>query len=345
LINILMKALLMAVLLFVPLSVAAHSPVEFLDLIDETRKSVVLIHNTPIPGAIVNVPSIQPPENPNEDDPKEEGDPQPPGLFTGTGFFVEGGYIVTNQHVIANSSKLEVYFEGNFKPHIALLVGEDAAADIAVLKLADESLARTITPLDWRVDLLRVGAEVWAIGHPGGLNYSVSKGIISHLDRRLASPWQPTIQTDAAVNKGNSGGPLIDMDGNVVGVNVMIYSRVSEFNGIALAVDGFTAKTIAERLIVEGEIVRPLMGVVLGYDDSAFRVKAMELTPGGAADIGGILADDLYVSIDGTEIININDVFDILADKRPGDTIKVKVLRERNTVTVKVKLGTASTQK
>lgn len=337
-----MKAFIMAVLLFVPFTVAAHSPVEFLDLIDDTKKSVVHVLNTPNDGEL---PTIA---NPRKDgrrqqDEDDDDDITGPQFFSGTGFIIEGGYIVTNHHVIDNSKKLEVQFENDPKSYPVTLVGADAAIDIAVLK-PDHTFPKNIKPLKWRTERVRVGTEIWAIGHPGGLVYSVSKGIVSHIDRRIASPWQPTIQIDAAVNQGNSGGPLLDMDGYLVGVNVMIVSRVSEFNGIALAIDGFTAKKAVDILIVEGEIIRPLMGVALGYDSDSFRVKAEAITEGGAADLAGMEADDLYVSIEGTEIININDVFDVLKDYRPNDTIKVKVLRGRNTFILDVKLGKIPTQ-
>ena len=294
--------------------------------------------NKPKPG---NLPNIANPGKKDEGPDLEEEESE--GYHSGTGFIVEGGYIITNHHVIANSESLKVYFENDQRAYPVTVVGADAEIDIAVLK-PDKTFPKDVTPLQWRDERIRVGAEIWALGHPGGLVYSVSKGIVSHIDRRLASPWQQTIQIDAAVNQGNSGGPLLDMDGYLVGVNVMIVSRVSEFNGIALAIDGFTAKKAIKTLIAEGEIVRPLMGVQLGYDSDAYRVKAQALTEGGAAELAGIKANDLYVSIAGIEIINIDDVFDVLATKRPDDVVKVKVLRGRNTLTFDVKLGHYPTQ-
>ena len=327
-----MKALIMAVLLFVPLSVAAHSPVEFLDLIDETKESVVHVITTPIPGSVSKLPSISPKEEP--DTPQPDG----PARHSGTGFFVEGGYIVTNHHVIENYESILIYFENDPQSYQVEVIGSDAAIDIAILKPIGKFSAK---PLQWRTEDLRVGEEVWALGHPGGLVYSVSKGIVSHLDRRVVSPWQPTIQTDAAINQGNSGGPLLDMDGKVVGINVMILSRVSENNGLALAIDGGVAARATNAIIANGKIERPLMGVMLKYDAEVFRVKAEDVGGGGPASLAGIENNDYYLEIDGEEIFEVNDVFDVLAMKKPGDHVLVTIMRGAEIITYDVILGKA----
>jgi len=319
-------------LLLTPLTLSAHSPTEFLDLVDETKKSVVFVVTTPkADSATPTLPTI----SPNED---EEGEaPNGPGRYTGTGFIVEGGYIVTNWHVIDNNESVEVYLENNPRPYTVTVIGSDEEIDIAVLKV-DDTFPKDLPRLEWRTEKLRPGAEVWVIGHPNGLRYSISKGIVSHLDRRVASPWQPTIQTDAAINHGNSGGPLLDMNGKIVGVNVMLISRVSEFNGIGLAIDGATAATGVKTLIANGKIERPLMGVMLGYDEDTYSVIAQDVVEGGAAGMAGIEADDLYLEIDGIKIIMVDDVFDILATKQPDDIVNVMVSRDGDTKTFEVKL-------
>jgi len=322
-----MKAFIMAVLLFVPLSVAAHSPIEFLDLIDKTKHSVVHVQNGPTDEALAELEL----NGPTDEDKEKYGD--------GTGFIIEGGYIITNHHVIAGGENIKVYFEGNRTPFPVTIIGSDEETDVAVLK-PDHTFPKNIKPLQWRSEQIRVGAEIWAIGHPQGLEFSVSKGIVSHLNRRVESPWQRTIQFDAAINSGNSGGPLLDMDGNVVGINVMILSRVAEFNGLALAIDGFTARTAIKTLIAKGEIVRPLMGVMLSYDNDAYRVYAQGVGDDGPAGEAGMEVGDLYVSIDGFHISIMNDVFDVLAERNPGDVIKVKVIRDGKTLTLDIKLGT-----
>lgn len=322
----------MMFLLLTPLTLSAHSSEEFLDLVDKTKESVVFIITTPIPGSVQKLPKIAPPGE-EEEDPR----PNPDGKFTGTGFIVEGGYIVTNWHVIDNHESIIVYLEEDPHAYPVTLVGSDEATDIAVLKVDDTF--PTVPQLKWRTKELRSGSEVFAIGHPQGLTWSVSKGIVSHLDRRIVSPWQPTLQTDTAVNKGNSGGPLLDMDGNVVGVNVMILSRVSEFNGLALAVEGRVAQRVAKTLIADGKIERPLMGVMLGFHEESYKVYAQDVVEDGAAGTAGIETNDLYLAIDGIEIVSVDDVFDVLATKQPDDIVNVKVSRDGDTKTFEVKLG------
>ena len=325
-----MRHIILMVLLLVPLTLSAHSPEEFLDVIEETKKSVVFVVTTPKEGTETELPAISPEEDVDPDNKR--------GKFTGTGFIVEGGYIVTNWHVINNYELVEVYLENDPRPYPVTVIGSDADIDIAVLQV-DDTFPKDLPRLKWRTDELRVGAEIWALGHPNGLTYSVSKGIVSHTNRRLESPWQPTIQIDAAINHGNSGGPLLDMNGDVVGINVMLISRVGEFNGLGLAIDGDVAKRATQTLIEYGTINRPLMGVMLGYDKDTYQVVAQEVVDGGAADTAGVKADDLYLEIDGIKIVLVDDVFDILATKRPFDTVNIKVSRDGDTKTFEVTLG------
>jgi len=316
-----MRYLLLVVLMFMPLSLAADSSEEFLDLIDTTKKSVVYVVNTLKEGSVQTGPAT--PFN----KPEEEQSQSREKKASGAGFIVEGGYIITNWHVIENAEKIEVYFENERNPYIVSVVGFDQAIDIAVLKPGPD-FPKDIIPLEWRSKALRQGEEVWTVGHPQGFTYSVTKGIISYLDRRIASPWQPTIQIDAAINPGNSGGPLLDMNGKVVGINVMLVSPTGSFSGIALSIDYTVAKRATATLIEYGKIVRPLMGVLLGYDEETYVVVAQNLTPGGAAEIAGIEQGDFYLEVDSKVISDINEIFDILALKQPGDIISVKIMRD-----------------
>lgn len=326
LINICMRYILWMVLMFAPLSLTAHSSGEFLDLIDSTKKAVVYIVNTVKDGTTQTGPATP------FSKPKEESD-EPLDIkprqrrATGTGFIVAGGYIITNWHVIENAKKIEVFFENERIPYVVTIVGSDQAIDIAVLK-PGPNFPTDIIPLEWRSKTLRQGEEVWTVGHPMGFTYSISKGIISHLDRRIVSPWQPTLQVDAAINQGNSGGPLMDMDGKVVGINVMLINPDSAtFAGLGLSIDYKVAKRAAATLIEHGKIVRPLMGVSLTYDEETYKVVAQELSEDGAAKIAGIEEGDLYLEVNDEVIVDINNVFDILALKKPGDVITVKILR------------------
>ena len=313
----------------------AHSSNEFLDLIDTTKKSVVFIINTLIEGTEPAAPAkpFTEPEQPDNLKPKGT---------QGSGFIVEGGYIVTNWHVIENAEKIEVFFEDIQKLYTVSVLGFDKLIDIAVLK-PGEDFPKNIPSLEWRSKLspLRTGEEVFAIGHPMGFSFSVTKGIISHLDRRIANPWQPTIQTDAAINQGSSGGPLLDMDGKIVGVNVMIISGPSQgaFAGIALSIDSTVAERAIKTLITEGKIIRPLMGVLLEYEDDTYRIRVLTVVEDSPAEIAGMLEGDIYLELAGIPVNNIDDVFDILATKKPYNTINVKVLRDGVEKLIYVTLG------
>jgi len=335
-----MKYILILALMFAPMSLSAHTSDEFPDLVDNTKEAVVFVINTVNAEADMGKDAPAPFTNPDEL-PQIDPDSGPPlNKYTGTGFLVEGGYIITNWHVIQNSEKLEVYFENSRRPYDVTLVAFDEAVDIAILKVGDD-FPTDVTPLQWRQTPLRVGEDIWAVGHPMGLTYSVTKGIISNLDRRIASPWQQMIQIDAAINSGNSGGPLLDMDGRVIGVNVMIIQPGGSpgFAGVAMAIDHNTAQDTIKTLLADGEIERPLMGVILGYDPESLKVQAYEVSEDGAAKSAGVMKGDLYIEIDNHVITSINDVFDILGKRKPQDVITVKVLRDGALVFISVKLG------
>ena len=323
----------MLVLLLTAPTLSAHSSEEFLDLIDKTKESVVFIMNTPIEGTVQTGPA-KPFQKKDEDEPAIRKDDK----RIGTGFLIEGGYIVTNWHVIENAKKIEIYFERNLKPYVVELVGSDKDTDIAVLKTGPD-FPKNKPMLQWRTKTVRQGEEVFAIGHPLGFEYTLTKGIISHVDRRLTSAWQPTFQTDTVINKGNSGGPLLDMDGLVVGVNVMIVSHSRAFSGMALAITHNAAESAVETLIADGVIVRPLMGVLLSYDKETYQVRAQGLNEGGAAELAGVKVGDLYLEINGIAIKRINDVFDILAESRPLDVLTVKILRDGKEMLIDITLA------
>jgi len=317
-------------------SVFAHresqAQTEFLDMIELTKKSVVFVVNTPKSDSIQTGPA-RPFKKIEPDDLPELS----PGLkHMGAGFVTEDGYIITNWHVIENAKEIEVYFEDSDRPYVVELVAADKETDIAVLKHGSDF--PKVAGLQWRSTEVRQGEEVFAIGHPLGFTWSVTKGIISHLDRRIDNPWQSTIQTDTAINEGNSGGPLLGMGGKVLAINVMIVAPSGGFQGIALSIDHATAQRVIAALIKDGEIKRPLMGVSLGTDDKTYKVKAVAVTAGGAGALAGIKVGDLYIEMDGHAIKELDDVFDVLALLSPGDNVTVKVLRDGKPLTIVVKL-------
>lgn len=335
-----MKYILFVTLITMSFSTFAHresqAQTEFLDLIDSTKEAVVFVINTPYPDVKMSGPArpfkkLDPDTLPD----LPEIGPNRDRQHMGTGFIVEGGYIITNWHVIENAKEIEVYFENSAKPYDVELIASDKEIDIAILKPGKDF--PDVAPLQWRSTKIRQGEEVFAVGHPLGFMWSVTKGIISHLDRRIASPWQPTIQTDAAINQGNSGGPLLDMDGKVLAINVMIIAPSGGFQGIALSIDHATAQRAIDTLLEDGEISRPLMAVNLEYDEEALMVRATPL-PGGPGDLAGMKAGDLYIDIDGKPVVEIDDIFDVLATKKPGDVVNVKVLRNGKIVSLDIKL-------
>lgn len=335
-----MRYFLIMVLLFAP-TTYAHSPDEFLDLIDVTKESVVFVVNTPyvdsemtgLGSPFSKMNPQMPKDNVPPRNPGKRGEPDKP---MGTGFIVEGGYIITNWHVIENAKEIEVYFEDSRKPYAVELIAFDKKVDIAILKPGSDF--PKVVPLHWREKEVRQGEEVFAVGHPLGYRWSVTKGIISHLDRRPASRWQPTIQTDTAINQGNSGGPLLDMDGKVVAINVMIIAPNGGFMGIALSIDHTVAQRAIVTLLEHGEIKRPLMGALLEFNDEEYLVEAVGITSGSAADLAGMKKGDLYVEMDGHPIKDADDIFDVLSYKVPGDNVTVKVLRDGKLITIIVKL-------
>jgi len=318
-INIIMKNFLILILLLPLFSCA--STVNFPNVIAKTTPSVV---------HIMNILSSD-----SESDTKLEDHNGKP-IMTGSGFMISGNHIITNQHVIENSSELLISFKDDPKSYPASIIGFDKEIDIAVLKFNGD---KTVNPLSWSEQEIRSGQDIWVYGHPAGLLYSVSKGIISHTDRRITNPWQRTIQVDAAINSGNSGGPLFDMNGDVVGINVMLVSPTKAFAGIGLAIDGEIAQRAINDILADGKIIRPLMGVILEYDRELFVVKASELSPDGAAKTAGMMKDDIYVTIDNMPIKYMEDVFDVLAMKKPNDIIAVEIKRGNETKIIQVKLG------
>lgn len=322
-----MRYILAIVFLLTSTIVSAHSNEEFLDLIDEIRPSIVVVvatHPLDTLPTILLPPGMGPtlPTTPEGSEPIEPQKPQ----SVGTGFVTSGGYIVTNWHVIEGAEELEVLFEDNPRSYTVSVIGSDELADIAVLKMEDK-FPYKVTPLKWAKKGARAGQDAWVIGHPTGQFYSVTKGIVSHTDRRVGNSWQRTIQTDAAINHGNSGGPLLNMDGEIIGVNVALISKADAFTGVGLSIHSNLAKRLVLEIIKTGKVTRPLMGTLLGYDEDVYKVKIAGVSEGGAGELAGIEKGDLLIAVDGREIKSADDIFDIIALKHPGDIIEVTVAR------------------
>ncbi len=260
----------------------------------------------------------------------------------GTGFIIsDDGYICTNYHVVAGVQKVKVKIDK--KSYDATVTGFDERTDLALIKIsADEKL----TPVYFgNSDKLNVGDWAIAIGNPFGLDRTYTVGIISATARRdldLMGDSQTQIQTDASINPGNSGGPLLNIYGEVIGVNRMIYSQSGGNVGIGFAIPINTAKNVLEQLKQHKKIKRGFIGVQivplteeyaseLGLKNSSGALVG-QVTEGGPADKGGIVAGDVIISVNGKEIKNFTDLISEVENNPIGKTLKVEVWRSRSRV-------------
>jgi serine protease Do len=266
----------------------------------------------------------------------------------GSGFVVSAdGVVITNNHVIKDADEVTVNFADGRK-YVADVVGFDPKTDIAVLRIHPEE---PLKPLEFAAsDHLRVGDWVMAIGNPFGLGGTVTVGIISARNRNLQSgPYDDFLQTDAAINRGNSGGPLFDMNGKVVGINTAIISPTGGSIGIGFAIPSEIATNVIEQLLQYGETRRGWLGVriqevsediadSLGMDRPKGAMIA-GVTPDGPAEKGGIRAGDVVVTFDGRDIPTMRELPRYVAESPIGKKVKVTVLREGAPVELEVELG------
>ena len=265
----------------------------------------------------------------------------------GSGFVISAdGYIVTNNHVIETADEIAIeFFDG--KVLDAELVGTDPNTDIAVLKVeADEALPFVKFGDS---DIARVGDWVLAIGNPLGQGFSVSASIISARNRTLQSgPYDDFIQTDAAINRGNSGGPLFNMDGDVIGVNTAIISPNGGSIGLGFSMSSRVVRGVVDQLLEFGETRRGWLGVqiqdvdedlaeALGLD--GVKGALISGVPDGPAKDAGILAGDVILTFDGQEVQDTRSLVALVGATEVGKTVRVTVFREGETETLGVTLG------
>ncbi len=264
----------------------------------------------------------------------------------GSGFVIsEDGFIVTNNHVIEGADDIEIeFFSG--KRLKAKLVGTDLKTDIAVLKVESAEPLPFVAFGD--SDVMRVGDWVVAMGNPLGQGFSVSAGIVSARKRELSGTYDDFIQTDAAINKGNSGGPLFNMDGQVVGVNTAILSPNGGSIGIGFSMASNVVSKVVSQLREFGETRRGWLGVRI-QDVTTDVAEAMGLAeasgalitdvPEGPAKVAGLLSGDVITSFDGQNVSDVHDLTRRVGDAPVGEAVKVIVLREGKTVTLDITLG------
>jgi S1-C subfamily serine protease len=268
---------------------------------------------------------------------------------TGSGFvWDDAGHIVTNFHVIEGASEAWVRLADG-RQLKAALVGASPAHDLAVLRIG-LGLKRPPPILIGESHNLRVGQKVFAIGNPFGLDWTLTTGIISALDRSLTTDNDTTIehliQTDAAINPGNSGGPLLDSAGRLIGINTAIYSPSGSYAGIGFAVPVDTVNRVVPQLIRHGRYLRPALGIRVseGLNQRLTRVLGVEgvvilgVAPGGAAKAagllgasitpdGGIVPGDIIVAVEGKPVTSVNDLLKRLDEFEIGDTVHLTLLR------------------
>ncbi|WP_339923727.1 Do family serine endopeptidase [uncultured Cyclobacterium sp.] len=289
--------------------------------------------------------------------PRGEAPPRE-GKSTGSGAIIsEDGYIVTNNHVIENASKVEITLEDN-RRFTAKVIGLDPTTDLALLKIDANNLP--FIPFG-NSDEAQIGEWVLAVGNPYELNSTVTAGIISAKSRNIGilrdesnMQVESFIQTDAAVNPGNSGGPLVNLNGEIIGVNTAIASRTGGFSGYSFAVPSSIAKKVMDDLLEFGTVQRGLLGVIIrdvnadleesiGEEVKADRgVFVAEVREGSGGEEAGLQRGDIIIGIDGADTYTTSSLQERVARKRPGDKINVKFLRDGKEMTTTATLKNVS---
>lgn len=274
--------------------------------------------------------------------------PHPKAQAVGTGFIVDpSGIIVTNFHVAGKADSISVTLQDGRKLP-AKLLGGDEKTDLAVLKVKSDKPLPSVEFAD--ASKVKVGQPVMAVGNPFGLGGTVTTGIVSARGRDIQSgPFDDYIQTDAAINRGNSGGPLFDMDGKVIGINTAIFSPTGGSIGLGFAIPASTAQPVVEQLKSHGRVERGLLGVQIQpvTDEIASGLSlgsttgalVAQVEPNSAAEKAGVQEGDVIKSVDGKDIATVRDLTRTVAGFTPGSTIKLGLIREGKEQTVSAKLG------
>ena len=336
---------------FISLSKDVHA--SFADLAEKLMPSVVNISTTQTVVTNTNpFPFEFPPGSPFEDLFKEFGTPQKrKASALGSGFIIDAkGIVVTNNHVIQGAEDILVRVDGD-KEYKAKVIGADPLSDIAVLEIETKDNFKPVKFGD--SDKARIGDWVIAIGNPFGLGGTVTAGIISARNRSIGlSRYEDFIQTDASINQGNSGGPLFDMNGNVIGINTAILGQSGSI-GIGFSIPSNSAKLVIDQLIEFGETKRGWLGVRI--QDVSQEIADLEKLdkPRGAlvasvaknspSDKAGIKAGDIILEFNGTPIKEMKELPKIVAATEVGKIVKVKIWRNKKEIIKKIKLGRLET--
>ena len=339
-----------------------RAPLTFADIVDKVKGSVVSVYITGKGGPDAasgdgpeNFPDL-PQDNPlnqffkkfkkGEKDGKGGDSPSPELRAQGSGFVIsEDGYIVTNNHVIEDATKIEVSFDENERIE-ATLVGADPRTDLALIKLKS---GKKFVPVKFAEKPVRVGDWVIAIGNPFGLGGTVTAGIVSARGRDTGSGPYDYLQIDAPINKGNSGGPTFNLDGDVIGINSEIYSPSGGSVGIAFDIPSELAQRIVTNIKANGSVSRGWLGVhiqnvsddiagSLGLKD-AHGALITKITEKGPAEGSELKVGDAVTAVEGKKVADSRDLARLIADLAPGYEAHLTVFRDGKEREVKLKLG------
>jgi serine protease Do len=337
---------------------------EVADLVERVSPSVVTVFSTQTPdratasGRNFDFPDGSPSEEffrrfGSPDGIPGNGNHGVPRVALGSGFLLESdGYILTNNHVVENASQVSIHLSDK-REFDAIVIGTDPQTDLALLKIDAGEKLPTVTLAN--SDAIRVGDDVIAVGNPFGLGGTVTRGIVSAVARDInAGPYVDFIQTDAAINRGNSGGPLFDMNGDVIGVNSAIYSPSGGSVGVGFAIPANIVKTVVAQLKQDGEVSRGWLGVAiqavtpeiaaaLGLDDAAGALVANVAEDGPAHD--KLRTGDLILAFDGEPVRESRDLPRLVGLTKAGSTAKIDIMRQGAARSVAVKIGELKTER
>ena len=335
---------------------ARGAPESFADLAERVSPAVVNITTSTTVAGRTGPQGIVPEGSPFEDffrefqDRNGQGDRPRRSSALGSGFVIsEDGFVVTNNHVIEGADEIIIeFFEGG--ELVAEVIGTDPKTDIALLKVTADTPLPFVSFGD--SDISRVGDWVMAMGNPLGQGFSVSAGIVSARNRELSGTYDDYIQTDAAINRGNSGGPLFNMDGQVIGVNTAILSPTGGSIGIGFSMASNVVANVVEQLKEFGETRRGWLGVrIQDVTDDVAEAMGLESTAGalvtdvpeGPAMEAGMLARDVIIEFDGRKVADTRSLVRQVGNTAVGKAVRVLVNREGKTQTLKVTLGRRET--
>ena len=337
------------------------APLSFADIFAQVAPAVVQIDvktrvrqpsMIQVPGLPFAIPN---PNGGGEEEQEGEGGPGAVAMGAGSGFFIAAnGFIVTNNHVVADATEIMVKLADGRELE-ARLVGRDESTDLAVIKVEGTdfpfvNFEEAAQP--------RVGDWVIAVGNPFGLGGTATAGIVSAQGRSIPDPtasYVDFLQIDAAINRGNSGGPTFDIYGRVIGVNSAIYSPTGGSVGIGFAIPASVAKPITDRLMRGETIQRGYLGVIIGNIDADLRegldlpagttgAYITEVTKGAPADVAGLKPGDVVIRINGETIASSTELTRRVADVQVGQPIRLEILRDGRRQTVTVRSGRRPTQ-